>query len=33
MKINVEIDKELKAIEVLIRNHEWNEEVQELMSA
>ncbi len=33
MKINVEIDKELKAIEVLIRNHEWYEEVQELMSA
>lgn len=33
MKINVEIDEEIKAIEVLIRNHEWNEEVQELMSA
>ncbi|MCY8937111.1 hypothetical protein [Peribacillus frigoritolerans] len=31
MKINVEIDKEIKAIEVLIRNREWNEEVQELM--
>ncbi|MED4687456.1 hypothetical protein [Peribacillus frigoritolerans] len=31
MKINVEIDEEIKAIEVLIRNHEWNEEVQELM--
>ncbi len=30
MKINVEIDEEIKAIEVLIRNHEWNEEVQEL---
>lgn len=27
MKINVEIDKEIKAIEVLIRNREWNEEV------
>ncbi|MBR8644522.1 hypothetical protein KEH51_07910 [[Brevibacterium] frigoritolerans] len=31
MKINVVIDEEIKAIEVLIRNHEWNEEVQELM--
>ncbi|MFJ7308022.1 hypothetical protein [Peribacillus frigoritolerans] len=31
MKINVEIDEEIKEIEVLIRNHEWNEEVQELM--
>jgi DNA-binding LytR/AlgR family response regulator len=31
MKINVEIDEEIKAIEVLIRNHEWNEVVQELM--
>ncbi|MED3994214.1 hypothetical protein P4647_05950 [Peribacillus frigoritolerans] len=31
IKINVEIDEEIKAIEVLIRNHEWNEEVQELM--
>ncbi|MED4694592.1 hypothetical protein [Peribacillus frigoritolerans] len=31
MKINVEIDEEIKAIEVLIRNREWNEEVQELM--
>ncbi|MGJ3197679.1 hypothetical protein [Peribacillus frigoritolerans] len=31
MKINVEIGEEIKAIEVLIRNHEWNEEVQELM--
>ncbi|MEF2093111.1 hypothetical protein V3595_00330 [Bacillus sp. CFBP9009] len=29
MKINVEIDEEIKAIEVLIRNHEWNEEVKE----
>lgn len=27
MKINVEIDEEVQAIEVLIRNHEWNEEV------
>ncbi|MGN7394086.1 hypothetical protein [Peribacillus frigoritolerans] len=31
MKINVEIDKEIKAIELLIRNREWNEEVQVLM--
>ncbi|MFE4430663.1 DUF3021 domain-containing protein [Peribacillus butanolivorans] len=31
MKIQVEIDEEVQAIEVLIRNHEWNEEVQELM--
>ncbi|MEX6700629.1 hypothetical protein ABS315_13570 [Peribacillus frigoritolerans] len=31
MKINVEIDEEIKAIEELIRNHEWKEEVQELM--
>ncbi|MBT2719446.1 hypothetical protein [Bacillus sp. ISL-57] len=31
MKINVEIDKEIMSIEVLIRNHERNEEVQEMM--
>ncbi|MCZ0871703.1 hypothetical protein [Peribacillus sp. AS_2] len=31
MEINVEIDEEIKAIEELIRNHEWKEEVQELM--
>ncbi|MDQ0219797.1 hypothetical protein [Peribacillus cavernae] len=31
MKIQVEIDKEFQEIEVLIRNHEWNEDVKELM--
>ncbi|MGE6378393.1 LytTR family DNA-binding domain-containing protein [Peribacillus muralis] len=31
MKIKVEIDEEVKAIEVLIRNNAWNEEVEQLM--
>lgn len=31
MKVQVEIDEEVKAIEILIRHHAWDDELQQLL--